>query len=72
MFCSSNKGVVSLIGLLIALAIICMLVYVMLKNTTETVSSVSGDASATPKSVLDKARATVKDAEKRQLEGYNQ
>ena len=72
MFCSSNKGVVSLIGLLIALAIICMLVYVMLKNTTETVSSVSGDGSATPKSVLDKARATVKDAEKRQLEGYNQ
>ena len=72
MFFLPEKGFASLIGLLISLAIICMLLYIFLNNTTGTLCSGSKDGSAAPKSVLDKARSTVKDINKRQSENLAQ
>ena len=64
----TNKGFVSLIGLLITIAIISMLLYLAAKSATKGTSSQSGHDSR-PKTVLDKARNAVDSINKRRSEG---
>lgn len=61
-------GFASLIGLLITLVIIGVLFYLVTKGIEKRSSTETQAARSNPKSVLDKARNTVSDINKRQSE----
>ena len=63
-----NKGFVSLIGLLITMLIIGMLYYLVTNAANKTSSAETQDAISNPKAVLDNARKTVSDINKRQTD----
>ncbi len=70
--CLTKQGFASLIGLLITIMIIGLFYYLATNAAGKRNSTETFDAMSNPKSVLDNARNTVSDINKRQSESLNQ